>query len=147
MDDPVFKNAEGGLFRQVDEECVEQLCRNLLRIYEWTTVQEPVPENVVLTTLAQEGFKMVGRAIMRNAPPIMLENPDPGWISEETGGFTKAEDTNNTFVRETHQALSAWEHWIPETSQQRRYRDMVERLEANAKHEEDESKFKQGSSA
>lgn len=147
MDDPVFKSADEGLFRQVEEECVERLYRNLLRIYEWETVQEPVPENCALTTLAKEGFKMVGSAIMRDAPPIMLENPDPGWITEETGGFTRAENTNNPFVNETHQALSAWEHWVPQSARQRTYRDMVVRLEASAKREEDEYLFERGSSA
>ena len=146
MNDPIFKCEDGRLFRQQDN-VVQQLTRNLLRIYNWEPVQESVPDLSVETNLHSEGFKMVGQAIMRDVPSVMLENPDPAWITEESGGFLRGSASDSSFVRETHQDVSAWNEWVPQTAQQRTFHNMVVRIEERAKREEDEYHFARGTAA
>ncbi len=146
MNDPIHKTPDGSLYRTTHELYPECLVRNILRIYEWEPVPEQSLEGAVNTTLEEEGYQLVGEAIMKAPPPAILgDGTESEWITNDTGGFTRA-PCDNEYVRETHRALAAWEHWVPETAQQRRYRDMVVRLEARSRHEEDERAYAEGTS-
>ena len=146
MNDPVFKDTHGTIYRE-HSGSVERLIRNPLRIYDWEPQSAPVPEDMTITTLEREGFAKIGEALMRKSDvpstPAILETKTPEWIVETTGGFCRA-NSESTFVHETHNAVSAWDEWVPANAQQRRFHDMVVRIEERAKHEEDEYCFTNG---
>lgn len=143
MDDQIFKSESGELFCQYDGVS-KKLCKNPLGIYAWMLYHaEYSTDNT--TTLKDEGFVLVGHAIMKEIPQIRLlnEDSDPLWITGESGGFTRA-TTNTLLVQQTHTAIDAFNDWVPENAQQRRFKAMVECLEAKAKNEEDEYCFARG---
>ena len=143
MNDPIFKDSAGNYYMENGYDVVI-LKKNLLRIYEWTESIDNLPEGCVQTTLEKEGYKMVGEAIMKNIPSVILNGDQNDWIEEnQLGGFTMA-NSNSEFVQSTHTAVNKFAEWIPENAQQRRFKDMIERIEDRAMNEEDEHHFNNG---
>ena len=139
----IFKDSTGNLFMEQGYD-IAVLKKNLLRIYEWETVLDELPEGCVQTTLEKEGYKMIGNAIMKNVPAVILNGDSNDWIEEnQSGGFTMA-NNNSDFVQSTHTAVNKFAEWIPENAQQRRFKDMIERIEERAMNEEDEHHFNNG---
>ena len=139
MNDPVVKTNEG-LFRE-NNGIAQQFRPNLLRMYEWVNLEEKLPDGTT-TTLEAEGFHKVGSVFMFSPPPTMLGENMP-LISESTGGFTRATATTQQ-VTDIHAAVDAFKDWEPVDAQQRRFKTMVDKLEADARREEDEHCFLAG---
>ena len=142
MNDPIYKSPDGRFYRQTVYD-VEVLDKNLLRIYDWNMVLDDLPPNCQETTLGAEGFKMVGEAIMKDVPSTILNGDSDDWIEDDTGGFTRAPSTSE-YVQKTHSDVAAFDNWIPENDQQRKFKNMVLNLENKARSEEDEYRFTRG---
>ena len=143
VDDPVLKCSKGELYR-VDGEQKYILVKDLLRIYDWVPYTLDLPENCSETTLTNEGFKIISGNVSKDSEHN-ISSVESGWIVNDSGGFTVASDSSDPFVSTTHYAVRSFDDWVPENSQQRRFKDMIQNLESKAMEEEDEHRFAQGS--
>ena len=140
MDDPVFLK-QNVAYRERGTQ-LEELVPNLLGIYLWQPSTVPKKEfgAVVQTTLSDAGFVLVNNAIFKSVPTVSKGSNSCNWISEETGGFTRANSVNKV-IQETHDAVDKWTEWDPVTPQQKRFKQIVDSIEMRATRENDDHTF------
>ena len=150
MNDPIFVTPTGRIFRTQYQDGAGfnnwVLHKNITGVYEWRGIDgSEMPTDVTESTLDKAGFRVAGDAIMKKSvnPIRTTENMD--FITNERGGFTVAQDPEDPFVYSTHQAVRTFDNWTPDNAQQRRFKEMVQKIEEKAMNEEDEHHFNQGS--
>ena len=141
MNDPIMRSVDDKLYKKIDGKNYI-FKKDLLRIYDWELFSGTIPENCTNTTLTDEKFIFIENGYSKDKHHD-ISTTETGWIVNETGGFTAANNTND-FINYTHQAVRSFNEWIPENAQQRRFKSMVENLEQKAKIEEENHVFKQG---
>ena len=145
MNDPIFRSNGDSLYKKTSTGGLMKIHRNIFRQYIWENVNDELPSNSVETTLREEGFNMVGTAIMKETPTPIVPDDVMDYIVDSTGGFGVATNTNDAFVSSTHDAVRHFANWVPENPQQRRFKNMVANLESKAMQEEDDFAFTGGS--
>ena len=74
------------------------------------------------------------------------DSPDCLWTpADEPSASDNSEGAQ--IVREMHQAARDWDAWHPQNPQESSAKDMISRMEAGARHRDDELRFAQGMTA
>ena len=144
MNDLIFRAKDDSLYKKTTDGNLLKLHRNIFRQYIWKRINDELPPHCEETTLRGEGFKMVGVAIMKETPTPIVPDDVMDYIVDSTGGFSMAQNRDNVFVSSTHDAVRHFANWVPENAQQRRFKDMVAKLETRAMQEEDDFAFTGG---
>jgi len=73
---------------------------------------------------------------------------DDGFVvpddEEDEEPFSLANPDNDAFVADMHNAVRAYDEWVPQTREGKRFRKWMEAFEAKIAHKDDEQQFSKG---